>query len=158
MINQNLKKNIRLLSERYEYKVSYQGKVILINNEKSFIEIFPQSKDDILVKYNFENGINEIKIQDFEIYDLLIKIFQREELEKVNLNPGYPLNLDDLKEEFGDLNKFQEELLSLMKSNVDYLDVGGNRVLTEFYKNVLILRDDIGYAKSNIINLSNDKI
>ena len=158
MISQSIKKNIRLLSERYEHEISYFENVIVIKNEKNFIEIFPQFKENILVKYNFEEGIIETKIQDFEIYDLLIKIFRRRELEKVNLNPSYPLNLDDLEEEFEDLKQFEDKIRLLVSSKTDYSDIGGNRVLTELYKDILILRDDIGYAKSNVINISNDKI
>ncbi|KUJ53840.1 hypothetical protein [Chryseobacterium aquaticum] len=158
MINQIIKKNIRLLSERYKHEISYFKNVIVIKNEKNFIEIFPQFNDNILFKYNFEKGIDELKIQDFEIYDLLIKIFRRGELEKVNLNPMHPLNLYDLEEEFGGLNRFEEKLISLMNLKTSYFDIGGNRVLTELYKDILILRDDIGAAKSNVINISNDRI
>ncbi|MCS3868045.1 hypothetical protein J3D55_000961 [Chryseobacterium ginsenosidimutans] len=147
-----------MLSERYSHGISYLESIIVIKNEKNFIEIFPQFNENILVKYNFEKGIDEVKIQDFEIYDLLIKIFRRRDLEKVNLNPMSPLNLDDLEEEFGDLNKLEEKLIALINSKTDYSDIGGNRVLTELYKSILILRDDIGTAKSNVINLSNDKI
>ncbi|KQS93613.1 MULTISPECIES: hypothetical protein [Chryseobacterium] len=158
MINQIIKRNIRLLSERYGYEISYFKNVVLIKNEKNFIEIFSKVKDYIEVKYNFEKGTLEIEIQDFEVYDLLIKIFRRKELEKVNLNPMDPLNLADLEEEFGCLSKFEEKLTSLINSEVNYSDLGGNRVLTELYQDILILRDDIGASKSNVINISNDKI
>ncbi|KQT20584.1 hypothetical protein ASG22_16550 [Chryseobacterium sp. Leaf405] len=158
MINKIIKKNIRLLSERYSHEISYFESVIVIKNEKNFIEIFSQFKENVLVKYNLEKGIDEVKIQDFEIYDILIKIFRRRDLEKVNLNPMNPLKIDDIEEEFGDLNKFEEKLRSLINKRTDYFNIGGNRVLIELYKNILILRDDIGASKSNVINLSNDKI
>ncbi|SFN51267.1 hypothetical protein SAMN05421594_3086 [Chryseobacterium oleae] len=158
MINQIIKKNIKLLSERYDHHLLYHESVIVIKNERNLIEIFPQIKDHISVKYNFEEGVDTIEIQDFEIYDILIKIFQRQNLEKVNLSPGYPLDLNDLEDEFGNLDKFKEELRALISTKTDYSDRGGNRVLTEFYKNSLILRDDIGSSKSNVLNISNDKI
>lgn len=157
MVSQIIKKNIRLLSEKFNHEISYYEKGILIKSDKNFIEIIPQHQKKLLVKYNIEDGINEVEILDFEIYDLLINIFRRKELETIALNLSFPLNLEDL-EEFGDLNKFEEYLMSLVESNTDYINIGGNRVLTEFYKNILILRDDIGHAKSNVINLSNDKI
>lgn len=158
MISQIIKKNIKLLSERFNHEISYYENEILIKSEKNFIEIIPQHQKRLLVKYNREDGIDELEILDFEIYDLVINIFRRKELETVTLNLSFPLNLGDLEEEFGDLNKFEEYLMSLVESNTDYINIGGNRVLTEFYKNTLILRDDIGHAKSNVINLSNDKI
>ncbi|WP_262149432.1 hypothetical protein [Chryseobacterium foetidum] len=158
MISQIIKRNIRLLSERYGHEISYFKNVIVIKNEKNFIEIFSQVKDYIEVKYNFEKGTLEIEIQDFEIYELLIKIFRRKELEKISLNPMDPLNLNDLEEEFGCLSKFEEKLISLINSEVNYSDIGGNRVLTELYQDILILRDDIGASKSNVININNDKV
>ncbi|OCA69808.1 hypothetical protein BBI01_16950 [Chryseobacterium artocarpi] len=158
MVSQIIKKNIRLLSEKFNHEISYYENGVLIKSEKNFIEIIPQHQKKLLVKYNIEDGIDEVEILDFEIYDLLINIFRRKELETIALNLSFPLNLKDLEEEFGDLNKFEEYLMSLVESNTDYINIGGNRVLTEFYKNTLILRDDIGHAKSNVINLSNDKI
>ncbi|KPH11295.1 hypothetical protein [Chryseobacterium sp. ERMR1:04] len=153
MINHIIKKNIRLLSERYDHEVSYCENVILLKNSKNIIEINSIVNNDISVKYNVEEGIDEKEILEREIYDLLIKIFRRTKLEKVNLSPSYPLDLDDLEEEFGDLGRFEEKLKSLIKSKIDYSNIGGNRVLTEFYKNILILRDDIGTAKSNVLNI-----
>lgn len=158
MINQIIKKNIRLLSERYHHDILYYENGMMIKSEKNVIEIFSQIKDHIFITYNFEEGTEKIEIQDFEIYDLLIKIFRRKNLEKVNLNQGYPLNLTDLEEEFGNLHRFEEELIALINTKTDYSFIGGNRVLTEFYKNILILRDDIGSSKSNVLNISNDKI
>lgn len=158
MISLIIKKNIRLLSERFNHEISYYGNVILIESEKNFTEIISQHQKRLLVKYNIEYGMAEVEILDFEIYDLLINIFRRKKLETVTLNLSFPLNLEDLEEEFGDLKKFEEYLISLVESNIDYINIGGNRILTEFYKNTLILRDDIGHAKSNVINLSNDKI
>lgn len=158
MINQIIKKNIRLLSERYHHDILYYEGVITIKNEKNIIEIFSQIKDHISITYNFEDEIEKVEIRDIEIYDLLIKIFRRKNLEKVNLSPGYPLNLADLEEEFGNLHRFEKELIALINTKTDYSFIGGNRVLTELYKNILILRDDIGSSKSNVLNISNDKI
>ncbi|MDN5475579.1 MAG: hypothetical protein L0G39_01490, partial [Chryseobacterium sp.] len=95
MINQIIKKNIRLLSERYHHDILYYEGVITIKNEKNIIEIFSQIKDHVSITYNFEDEIEKVAIRDIEIYDLLIKIFRRKNLEKVNLSPGYPLNLAD---------------------------------------------------------------
>ncbi|PQA91609.1 hypothetical protein B0A69_17565 [Chryseobacterium shigense] len=158
MIDQIIKKNIRLLSERYHHDVLYYERVIAIKNEKNVIEIFSQIKDHISITYNFEEGIEKVEIRNIEIYDLLIKIFLRKNLEKVNLSPGYPLNLKDIEEEFGNLHRFEEELMTLINTETHYSHIGGNRVLAELYKNILILRDDIGSSKANVLNISNDKI
>ncbi len=152
------KKNIRLLSERYEHTLFYYESAIIIKSEKNFIEIFPQYQENILVKYNYEEGNVEVKIHDSEVYDVLIKVFLRRGLEKIILNPLHPLSFNDLEEEFGDLDEFNRKIISLINLNTVYCDIGGNRVLTELYKEILILRDDIGGAKGNVININNDKI
>lgn len=158
MIDHITKKNIRLLSERYEHTLFYYENTVIIKNEKNFIEIFPQYQEIVLVKYNYEEGSIEVKIHNSEVYDVLIKVFLRKGLEKINLNPLDPLNFNDLEEEFGDVDKFKRKIIFLINSKAGYSYIGGNRVLTEFYKGILILRDDIGVAKGNVININNDKI
>lgn len=132
--------------------------MIFVKNHNNCIEIFPINREKFLIKYNFDEGISELEILDFEIYDFLIKIFRRKNLEKINLSIGFPLNFDDLEDEFGDLKNFENNIIVLLNSKTEYWDYGGNRVLTEFYKNILILRDDLGTAKSNVINLTDDQI
>ena len=89
---------------------------------------------------------------------MLINIFYRSELNKVNLNKGDLLSIEDLKEEFTDIKKIEDELFDLISKNIQYYDFGGNRILTQYYKGTLILIDDICYAKSNILHINNDKI
>src|SRR6218665_1702142 len=151
MIPQIIKKNIRILSEKFNHQISYFESLILIKNNFNFIEIFQFSKEKILVKYNIANGVDEVEIFTEDIYDLLINIFYRRELNKVSLHKGDLLNVKDLEEEFIDIKKIEDKLFELMSKNIQYYDFGGNRVLTQYYKNILIVIDDICYAKSNVI-------
>lgn len=103
-------------------------------------------------------GTDEVEILTEYVYDLLINIFHRSELTKVNLNEGDLLSIVDLEDEFTDIKKIEEKVFDLISENTHYYNFGGNRVLTQYYKNSLILIDDICYSKSNIINITNDKI
>ncbi|MDQ1098683.1 MULTISPECIES: hypothetical protein [Chryseobacterium] len=158
MISRITKKNIVLLSERYNHQVSYYQDIIIVSNKKNIVKIRPDVKDTFLIKYNFEGGIAEIQVQEVEIYDLLMNIFFRKSFEKISINQGTLMNIDDIYDEFGDVKEFSKRLAQLMLKNVKYYDFGGNRTLIQYYKNILILIDDICLAKSNVINLSNDTI
>lgn len=158
MISHIIKKNITLLSGKFNHEISYFESLISIQNNLNFIEIFQLSKEMLLVKYNVENGIDEVEILTAYIYDLLINIFLRTELNKVSLNIGDLLDVKDVKEEFNDIKEIENKLFELISNNVQYYDFGGNRILTQYYKNILILIDDICYAKSNVLNINNDKI
>ncbi|WP_312766628.1 hypothetical protein [Epilithonimonas sp.] len=158
MIPQIIRKNISIISEKFNHEIFYSESLLLIKNNLNFIEIFPFSKEKILVKYNIQNGSYEVEIFTEYIYDLLINIFHRNELNKVDLNEGDLLSIKDLEEEFIDIKKIEIKLFDLMSKNAQYYNFGGNRVLTQYYKNTLILIDDICYAKSNVININNDKI
>ena len=57
-----IKKNIKLISEKFNHEISYSESLLLIKSNLNFIEIFPFSKEKILVKYNIEKGIDEIEI------------------------------------------------------------------------------------------------
>ena len=154
MVSQIIKKNIRLLSERFNHEIFYSESSLLIKSKLNFIEILPHSKEKILIKYNIEKGTDEVEILTECIYDLLINIFHRNELTKVNLNEGDLLSIVDLEEEFTDIKKIEEKVFDLISENTHYYNFGGNRVLTQYYKNSLILVDDICYAKSNVINIT----
>lgn len=155
---QKLKKNIKILSEKFNCEVSYFEDYIQIKNDENFIELKEQKKDEVLLKYNVEKGFDEFSILKIYIYDALINIFYRQSLECVNLNQGDLLNIEDLKFEFGNLNGIQEKIKELKLKNIDFYDFGGNRVLTQYYKGVVILIDDLCINKSNVINLNYDQI
>lgn len=154
MVSQIIKKNIRLLSEKFNHEIFYSESLLLIKSKLNFIEILPLSKEKILIKYNIEKGTDEVEILTEYIYDLLINIFHRNELTKVNLNEGDLLSIVDLEEEFTDIKKIEEKVFDLISENTHYYNFGGNRVLIQYYKNSLILIDDICYAKSNVINIT----
>lgn len=138
-----IKKNIKLISEKFNHEISYSESLLLIKSKLNFIEILPFSKEKILIKYNIEKGTDEVEILTEYIYDLLINIFHRSELTKVNLNKGDLLSIVDLEEEFTDIKKIEEKVFDLISENTHYYNFGGNRVLTQYYKNSLILIDDI---------------
>ncbi|GEM_PF-2162873 len=158
LFSQAIKKNIKLLSEKYNHQLFFHENIIFIKNEKNLIEIYSKTNEIISIKYNLEEGLDHLEMLTVEIYDILINIFHRRFLEKVNLSEDELINIDNLREEFGDLSEVNKKLSQLISDNKSFYDFGGNRILMEFYKNILILKDNICLAKSNVINLNNDKI
>ena len=153
-MNTQIKKNIKLLCEKFNHKISYDNENILINNSVNEIQIIQLIKKNFQLKYNCITDVDFIDFEEFEIYDLLINIFQRIGNEKITKSKGEIITLETFKtEEYFSQNEIENLFEDLKNITEDYKDIGGNRILYEFYKGSLIFRDDLGYYKSNVIEI-----
>jgi hypothetical protein len=153
LINKN---HIKLLAERFDHAVAYGINKIFISNYLNKIEIESEGKEIIKLSYNNVNINSEIlEFEKKYIYDVLIKLFRRHELYKIEFNPSDLIQLNDFKTEENIAKKTIQELKNKLKhSEVDKFDLGGNRFEVEYYKGILILRDDLPGCKSaNVIDL-----
>ena len=157
-MNQLIKKNIRLLSEKYNHKIEYGTGELFITNKINTLKISPRSKYGFDIEYNTDKGLDTISSNLVDIYDFLIELLRRTELYELIPKRGKLLDLNDwIKEEDG--NWIGKSLRTLVdkftKGQIEYEEFGGNRYELEFYKGLLIINDDLCISKSNVIEINN---
>lgn len=157
-LNHTLKKNIRLIVEKYNHSIKYHFDFLIIKSEINFIEIHKESKENLLIKYNVLNGVISKTIKEEYVYDLLITLFYRIKPNVIYLHQGRLLTLDIfIKEECNSSNIHShliEYKLNWCNGGSSFVNIGGNRLEAEFYKGLLILTDDILLDKSNVIEIN----
>ncbi|PPK94927.1 hypothetical protein LY01_01680 [Nonlabens xylanidelens] len=157
-MEQLIKKNIRLLSERYNHSIEYGINELFITNKINTIKIHPKNKYGFDIVYNTDEGIDKICSNLEDIYDFLIELLRRTELYKLIPKNGKLLDLSDwIKEEDGDwiIKSLKVLVTKFDDIQIEYKEFGGNRYELEFYKGLLILNDDLCICKSNVIEINN---
>ncbi|MBF0598435.1 hypothetical protein [Faecalibacter rhinopitheci] len=155
MHNIEVKNKIKILCEFFSYKITYENDILRIFNPKNEISIKQTNKNQYLIIYNTNNSYDEIEVYENEVFDALINIIYRIDLEKIELNEFETITLEILKEfEYSDKHKLEDTLEKIIKQNIENKNIGGNRILHKYYKGYLILMDDLnGCLKSNVIKL-----
>ena len=155
-MNQELKRNIRLLTAKFNHEITYNhDSSISVRNEVNDILIKQLNKNELLVSYNLETEEIEVLKQTNEFYDLFLELLERTSLKKVKPKNGAPISLEDWFESEGDFAKQQLRNLKdeISCDKIIYKNLGGNRIEVEYYCGILILTDDLFLAPSNIIKL-----
>ena len=152
-MDQLIKKNIRLLTERYNHTIEYSTKDLLINSDLNSIKISPKSKYGFIIDYNSESDVVRIEIELTDIYDVLIELLRRTKLYQLEAKTGDLIDVEIWASEEGDwvIKELRELQLRLENESLDFKEIGGNRFEGEYYKGLLILTDDLCWSKSNVI-------
>jgi len=154
MINNILKKNIRLLAEKNGYHVSYFMESITFSKGKDTFNIYTTTLPNMLViEYDIETGMMKECIPDRVIYHILISLFKRKEKRVIEWKFKEVLNLEDYtREEDYDgrwLKALKEDIIN---KNIDYKELGGNRFMIEYYMGIVIITDDLSGMLYNVIS------
>lgn len=149
-----MKKNLRLLCEKYNHKLEYHNHGIKICIKNTSLNIY-ENHQNFNIEFISPNHIQKINILENSVYDAIIEYFYWHESPELKLDRNVLISLDVWENEedqyiLKEFNTFKKEV-SIDKTV--YKSFGGNRILTEYYKGVLILRDDLAYYKSNVIYL-----
>ena len=156
-MNKDLKKNIKLLADKFNLVLEYDKDTLLLKNEINKIRIWEKDKHGINISFNLNGNIEEIlKLSTEDIYDILLELFKRKSSEEIiEVKTGILLTVEEWINEEGKFAKKQLEELKrdLQYELIDYRNLGGNRFEAEFFKGVLILMDDLCWAKSNVISI-----
>lgn len=156
MTTHSIKKNIRLLCERYDHSIEYSAEDLLIKSDLNWIKISPKSKYGFVIKYNTKSTNIQIEIRSEDIYDVLIEILTRPQLYELKAKTGKLLELNDWITEEG--SGIAKELKTLKATasleKVDFKNIGGNRLEGEYFKGIIILTDDLRWDKSNVFELN----
>ena len=153
-----LKSHIRKLTEKFNYKIEYRKDILVLQNEINKIELWQTDKYGINVSYNLSSDQDEVeKITVNDVYDVIITLLSRKEQKtKLVPKPGILLTIQEWIKEEGEFAREQLEDLKrdlIINEQIEHRDLGGNRFLAEYYDGLLILTDDLWWAKSNVIQL-----
>lgn len=153
------KKIIKILAQRYKHSICYEGDKMILKSNINYIEI-TIAKNMVKISYNINQGYGNNELDFINVYDFLIKVLTRYDITEVNENKGFLIQLNDyIKEEGKMVKKSLSKLISDLKNNkIKYRDLGGNRYEGEYIDGVLLLKDDLGLDKSNIIELKKSEI
>jgi hypothetical protein len=148
-------KNIRLLAEKYHHRVGYDKEVILVEGSFNRIRIEKKLKEEMVISYNTTKEVERLEIPQIEIYDILIELLRRNQPDRVKRKGGSLLTLQVYRQEEGNtFDQWLKELkIEIHTTGSTHKELGGNRILTEYYKGLLILTDDLVYYLSNVIEL-----
>ncbi|MCD8435949.1 hypothetical protein LNJ03_11665 [Tenacibaculum dicentrarchi] len=155
-MNKDIKKNIRIIAEKFYHLIEYDKDIIILKNQMNDIRIWQEDKYGINISFNLLDKHRHLKVAIDRIYHVIIELLSRKKnIENVKINYEMILTIEDWINEEGDFGKQQLEKLKkdLKTKNIKYRDLGGNRYEAEFYDGILILNDNLCYASSNIIEL-----
>lgn len=148
------KKAIKILSEKYYHDVFFEKDILKISNSQNTISIQNIQKDFFEITYNTENENDRILLNEYEIFDVLINIFRRYKYEKIKRSPNELITLDILNKYEQNYTTLEKILSEIITTNIEHKELGGNRILQEYYKGYLILTDDFANnLKSNVIKI-----
>jgi len=155
-LNKDLKKIISVLVNKYNHEIDYKKNKMFLSNGLNEIEIWKSSKHGINISYNvLDNSVELMEDLEENIYNYLLPLFTRKTKELIDFNKGILISLEEWIKEEGEFVREQLKALKIDISNkkVYHRDLGGNRYLAEYYNGIIILRDDLAWAKSNVISL-----
>ena len=152
------KQHIKLLAEKFNHNIEYEKEVMLLKNNLNEIRIWEKDKYGINVSYNDKNNsLKEMKLEVEDFYEVLLEILMRTSIvDNLRIGTGILLTLEEWVNEEGDFAKEKLESLKrdLKNEFIEYRNLGGNRYEAEYFKGILIIMDDLCWAKSNVISVS----
>jgi len=148
-----LKKKIRILSEKYSYGMAFEKDIILAKSN-AVIRLKSGKKDRLLINYDLEGEETALEIAPEFIFDILMALFERNGNEQIRRNEI--LITLDVFFEVEPNEKFWKPIFDKCKleeqtKGISSKVIGGNRILVEYYKGFLIFRDDLSGFASNVV-------
>ncbi len=154
-MNRELKKHIKILADKFNHKVECQKDVMILKNKINHIKLWEKDKYGINISYNLnENQSDNLKVETENIYNVILELLNRKEQnEKLKMKTGILITIEEWINEEGEFAREQLEELKrdLQYQQIEFRELGGNRFEVEYYKGILILTDDLCWAKSNVI-------
>lgn len=154
-MDKELKDHVKILADKFHHKVEYQKDVMILENQINHIKVWGKDKYGINISYNLnENQSANVKIENDDVYDVIIELLNRKEHnEKLKRKTGILITIEEWITEEGEFAKEQLEKLKidLQYQQIKFRALGGNRFEAEYNNGILILTDDLCWAKSNVI-------
>jgi hypothetical protein len=153
---QQFKKRIRLLTESLGGKISYgHDQSLGVSFGVNSARMTPTSSDEMDCSIDLGRGEFTISLPKSFAFDVVDRLSTRHLAESLIGYPKPPiLQLADyISEEHG------QPMLRTLRGEIEatpsllHKCLGGNRILAEYYQNVLILRDDLAMAATNVLEI-----
>jgi hypothetical protein len=146
-----IKKCVRLIAEKFSYSTDYLKEIIIISNQDNRIEIELKG-NQYEISYEYLSKSENITTSIEELFDFLIQLLMFEEKQNISLHKGEIITIENwITDEQISLKEIEQVLSDLKKENIENYQFRGNRIMAEYYKGIIILLDDLGYYKSEII-------
>ncbi len=149
------KKRARIFSEKLGGVIDY-GKNDSLNFQigDNSVVFTPVSKNEMNCTINLNNGSTSYQISKDYIFDIIEKLclpHLSETLLKYKNKTILQLS-DYINEENG--QKLLDELRQRIVDNpsLETADLGGNRIIVEYYRGILVISDDILWCATNVID------
>ncbi len=156
-MDQHIKKHIQRLAEKFEHQLYFEKQVMVLRNEINEIKIWEENKYEMNIHFNEnEKSIKKELLKKEHIYDLLIEVLSRKKLgDPILRQKGNLLTLKELIDVEGAFmdHEIKQIIKDRQTKDISYRNLGGNQYLVEYFKGVLILTDDLRWAKSNVISI-----
>ena len=148
------KKILRILSRKYYHEMIYEKGVLIFKNILNHIEVGKEKRGEYRITYNLASDNEDITVNEDLIIDVLISLFERMEFSIIEKREPL-ITLEKLFQEEQYEKVWKEHLkkawLEDQREGVIHKNIGGNRILVEYYSGLLILMDDLCCFASNAI-------
>lgn len=154
-MDKETKKHVRIVAEKFNHHIEYQKDVMVLKSDINEIKLWEIDKYGINISYNVNESQSDIlKVEYKNIYDIILELLGRKgQDEKLETRTGILLTIEEWINEEGAFAKEQLEKLKrdLQYQVIEFRELGGNRYKLDYYNTILILTDDLYWAKSNVI-------
>ena len=143
------------LAKRYNGQVLFSGNDLVCTLGIHSVRI-SFLKSEFGVQYKVDENSVSINLAPDQLLDFLIQFVQRSnQSDEIEVNRGELITQTVWAKEEGAawITSASNALGYPFQNSVHKL--GGNRILAEYFEGMLILEDDLGYYKGNIIQLVN---
>ena len=155
-MNSDLKRNLRILSDHFDWRLSFQGNDLHLERGDLVIQLKEKRPSHIDLSYMNSAGEHFLNIPGADVYDIILQLFHATTEGVLERRTAKVLEVADWLNEEGDF--FLDKLKQLvLDSPQGYHHLGGNRILAEYLNGILILTDDLNYFKSNVLSVQNMK-
>ncbi|MCR9154376.1 MAG: hypothetical protein NXI09_09720 [Bacteroidetes bacterium] len=139
-MNHQLKKHIRILSERFGYVIDYYGSKLKLSNELNDIFVDSPDKYGLVIEFNGLDEVKRVKLKESEVCGFLIELMRRVDLYSKARTP-LPIDPDLFKQSEGyELSVLLKRIKEKVENEkVESFQYGGNMFEIEYYKGLVIL-------------------
>jgi hypothetical protein len=153
---QHYKKRVRLLVERHGGEIDYSHDgAIRLRFESNSVVVRSVSCEAIECAIDLGDGPRCLRLPMTCVFDVVDRLAAPHRAESLrDYHPPAILQLEDyIREEYAAecVRALREQIVEDPK--LVETTLGGNRILAEYYRGVLILTDDLGMAGTNVVEL-----
>lgn len=148
-----IKKHVRLLAEKFLYSTDYVAEVIVLHKEPVTIKINISGSNQLEIWHTINSNISKhVIIESEACYDYIVKAFLSPDKAGIVSNAGDIISMEIWTDtEQISLKEISQTIAEIRAQGLERYLFRGNRILAEYYKGIILVRDDLGYYKTNVL-------